>query len=328
MARTLLACCLLFFAALRCSAQNLVPNPSFELLDTCPYTVGFQEGDRPQGWFSWYNSPEYFHSCAGALQNIDTLVDVPQNGWTFQYAWEGNAYVGIYAYDGGLDEYREYVGAELVEPLVIGCAYQVRFRTNPAFNGSYWLLGGGGVCNNIGLLFTTTSNAWSGLSGPAFGLRNYAHSYSSAVITDTVAWTLVEGTFLADSAYAYVVLGNFFSDALTTGYANAGSWTDITYYLIDSVSVSPVNATCHGVGLSEAEATDKPRVRWSDHDIELVWDRSRSLASITDIAGRPVGPEAMSSGGRLVMPCPRVAGAYLLKVKAQEQMFVFKFVVM
>src|SRR5690606_6194733 len=31
-------CCSLFVAHLRCEAQNLVPNPSFELKDTCPYT--------------------------------------------------------------------------------------------------------------------------------------------------------------------------------------------------------------------------------------------------------------------------------------------------
>ena len=320
--------CLLFVATLRCEAQfNLVPNPSFELADTCPYTIGFQEGDRPLYWFSWYNSPDYFNACAGTLQSIDTLVDVPQNAWTYQYAYDGDAYVGVYAYDGGLDEYREYVGAQLLEPLVVGCEYRLRFRTNPAFDGSYTLPDGGGACNNIGLLFATTSNAWLGTTGPTFDFRNDADLYSATVISDTVAWTLVEGTFTADSAYSYVVLGNFFTDALTTGYANAGSWTDISYYLIDSVSVTPVDAACHGVGLSEEGHVVEPQIRWSDEEVEVVWNNMRFVACISDMTGRQVQPVVLSIGNRLVVPHPTNSGAYLLKVMGGEQMFVFKFVV-
>lgn len=325
----LLGCCLLPVVPLRCEAQgNLVPNPSFELRDTCPYTVGFQEGDRPKYWFSWYNSPDYFHSCAGALQGIDTLVDVPTNGWSFQNAYEGDAYVGMYAYDGDLDEYREYVGAELMEPLVVGCSYQVRFRTNPAFDGSYWLPDGGGACNNIGVLFCTTSNAWSGITGPAFGFRNDAHVFSTGVITDTLAWTLVEGTFTADSAYAYVVLGNFFTDALTTGYANAGSWTDITYYLIDSLSVTPIDADCHNVGVWEEHGTSEPQVSWLHGGAEVLWGNEAFEVGLADIAGRAVGQELKASAGRLFFPSPVIAGTYLLSVAKGHQKFVFKFVVL
>jgi hypothetical protein len=307
--------------------QNLVPNPSFELQDTCPYTVGFQEGDRPLHWFSWYNSPEYFNACAGTLQGIDTLVDVPLNGWSFQYPWHGDAYVGVYAYDGVLDEFREYVGAQLVEPLVVGCDYRVRFRTNPAYNGSYWLPNGGGACNNIGLLFTTASNAWNGVTGPAFGFRNDAHVFSSSVIDDTLEWALVQGVFTADSAYGYVVLGNFFTDALTTGYANAGSWTDISYYLIDSVSVIPVDAICHGVGLPEEAILEKPQLRWNEQGVEVRWGRRGLTASISDVTGRQLGPEVKGGGGELLVALPHTAGAYVLKLNYGEQAIVVKFVV-
>lgn len=148
---------LLSAMALRCEAQfNLAPNPGFEDLEECPSTIGFQLGDRPYHWHSWLNSPDYFHACAQ-----DTLVGVPGNGWTFQHAWDGDAYVGVYAYDGSMQDYREYVGAELIEPLVPGCTYRLRFRAAPAYNGSYWLTNGGGACNNLGMLFTMASNAWT-----------------------------------------------------------------------------------------------------------------------------------------------------------------------
>ena len=74
--------CLLLLAALRCEAQNLVPNPSFELNDTCPYTIGFQEGDKPLHWDRWDQDPEYFHASAGNFGSADSLVDVPWNGFT------------------------------------------------------------------------------------------------------------------------------------------------------------------------------------------------------------------------------------------------------
>ena len=227
--------CLLLVATLRCGAQNLVPNPSFELTDTCPYTFGFQEGDRPLHWFSWFYSPDYFNACANDLQSVDTLVGVPLNGWSYQYAWEGNAYIGLYAFDGYPDEYREYAGVELIEPLEVGCTYQLRFRINPAYGGSYWLIDGGGACDNIGMLFTTASNAWYTTTGPLFPCRNYAHLRTTVPVTDTLNWTMVEGTMVADSAYSHLVLGNFYPDSLTNGFAIGNSWTDITYYLVDGV---------------------------------------------------------------------------------------------
>ncbi len=42
-----------------------------------------------------------------------------------------------------LGDYREYVGTELLQPLVIGCTYHLRFRINTANNGNYWLRSGG-----------------------------------------------------------------------------------------------------------------------------------------------------------------------------------------
>ena len=54
--------CLLFVVPLNSAAQNLVPNPSFEEYEVCPYTIGFQVGDRPTHWRSWLNSPDYFHA--------------------------------------------------------------------------------------------------------------------------------------------------------------------------------------------------------------------------------------------------------------------------
>jgi hypothetical protein len=319
--------CLLFFAPLKNIAQNLVPNPGFELRDTCPYTVGFQEGDRPLYWYSWLNSPEYLNACAGILQSIDTLVSVPQNGWTFQYAWDGDAYVGVYAYDAVLGDYREYVGTELLQPLVIGCTYQLRFRINTANNGNYWLAGGSTACNNVGMLFTTRTNAWSGISGPDFPYTNFAHLRTIVPVADTSAWTVVEGTFVADSAYSHLVLGNFFPDSLTTAFqvGDTEPWYGITFYLIDGVEVIPLGIGCNWVGIQDAESI-VPQVQWSGGTILVQWNEEVFRAEVLDGLGR-ILVNGTSSGSVAELAKPVGAGLYYLRVQSREQQHVVKFVV-
>ncbi|MCI1753208.1 MAG: hypothetical protein LKM36_10185 [Flavobacteriales bacterium] len=318
-------CCLLFIGFQRCEAQNLVPNGSFELKDTCPYTIGFQEGDRPLFWYSWLNSPDYFNACAGSLQSIDTLVGVPQNGWTFQYPWEGEAYVGMRTYDGGGD-YREYVGSELIEPLEVGCTYQLRFRTNPAYGGNYWLIDGGTACNNIGLLFTTASNAWYSTTGPTFPWRNYAHLRTVIPIADTASWTLVEGTFVADSAYTHMVLGNFFPDSLTEAIpiGDPIPWTGITYYLIDGVEVIPLEKGCNGLGVEGHLPTGEPTIQWAWGTIQVRWEGEAYKAEIMDALGRIV-EKVISKGEQLDVPKPGTAGVYYLRLVSREKQRVVKF---
>lgn len=216
---------------------NLVPNPSFEELDACPYAIGFQLGDRPRDWYSWNQSPEYFHACAQPINGADTMVGVPLNGWAYQPAWQGDAYIGVYAF-GTAETYREYVGAELICPMVVGESYQVSFRVNLARGGTTW--NSGGSCNNLGALFTMESNAWTAPStstpGPAFAYRDHAHVYSEEIISDTADWVRVSGEFTADSAYRHIVLGNFFRNALTDTIPSEIGYV-LAYYLIDSVSV-------------------------------------------------------------------------------------------
>lgn len=238
-------CSLLVVCPSLVTAQtNLVPNPSFEELDVCPYAIGFQLGDRPRDWYSWNQSPDYFNACAQPINGADTLVGVPLNGWTYQPAWHGEAYVGMYAF-GTAETYREYVGAELICPMVVGQTYHVSFRANLARGGTTW--NSGGSCNNLGVLFTMESNAWTAPStstpGPAFAYRDYAHVYSQEVISDTADWILVAGDFTADSAYRHIVLGNFFRNALTDTIPSEIGYV-LAYYLVDSVSVTSGPMDC------------------------------------------------------------------------------------
>ncbi|HMQ77854.1 MAG TPA: hypothetical protein PKE21_17210 [Flavobacteriales bacterium] len=310
-------------ASLSGIGQNLVPNPGFELPeDSCSWQCCFNIGSRPLHWYSWTNSPEHFSICAGDAGGNDSLVSVPQNGWSYQQPSTGGSYIGAYAYDGYAAEYREYVGAQLLEPLVPGCAYQLRFRTNPAHGGNYWMYEGG-VCDNVGMLLTTTSNAWTGTSGPLFGFRNFAHLRTLTPVEDTLGWTLVEGTIVADSAYMYVVLGNFFTDALTSGYPLGSTSTDIAYYLYDEVEVLPVDADCHGLGLGEMYTTE-PVIELLPSSFRVT-ARERLKATLHDGTGRTCS-QIEDLDGVVEMEFPSSPGLYVLLVEARDRTFIRKFV--
>lgn len=222
------------------NAQNLVPNPSFEEHDTCPAWTGFVS--KPLYWDRWDQDPEYFHACAGDLGGADTLLDVPWNGFAWQLAQDGDAYIGMACFQ--MNDIHELVGASLLQPLEVGETYFVSYWVNLATEGSYWETRW--ACNNQGVLFTMDEHIWSGTvwSVPEFATRNYAHVNNPVVVTDTADWTLVSGTFVADSAYRYIVLGNFFSDALTDTIhlSTEPSWA--AYYFYDAICVSPTPGEC------------------------------------------------------------------------------------
>lgn len=231
MASMLMLCCVLLLAAQRCEAQgNLVPNPSFELQDTCPSAPGFVGGAKPLFWEKWNQSPEYFDACVVS----DTLIDVPQNGMGYQHALDGDAYVGHYTYGSG--EYREYLGCQLLQPLVVGGTYSLAFYANVAMGGNYWAPIW--ASNNVGMLFTMEPNIWTDQDEPPFAIRNYAHLFSANIISDTANWTLVSGTFVADSAYQYLVIGNFFSNLLTDTVHLFPAPSLGAYYFVDGVCVT------------------------------------------------------------------------------------------
>ncbi len=325
-AEKLTLCCLLFVVSHHSKGQNLVPNGSFELKDTCPYTTGFQEGDQPLYWRTWLNSPEYFNACADASDPLGSYVDVPQNGLGFQYAQDGEAYVGYYAFDVN-DQYREYIGVPLTSPLIPGNTYYASFWVNIASSGLDGYVGG--ECNNMGLLFSMHSNAWMALTGPDFAFRNYAQLYRSEVLTDTANWTLVSGSFVADSAYQYVVLGNFFDNAHTDVVPIPPLNGENAYCFIDNVCVSP-NPSCDLNGIDEITGPGKATVWVNGATDELIatWPGHAGYSGeVVDMAGRRIG-DLKVGANQLRLSVPGLSGGmYVVWLKQGCARAFVKFVI-
>lgn len=228
--------CLLFVAALRCEAQgNLVPNHSFEERDTClEVNMAYPLGTGPLGWFSAGGTGDYFLSCLpyGAFNGV------PLSSWAFQYPQDGENFVGVATYSQS-NGYREYFMVELTEPLVQEQTYYASFYANATWGGTepnpqLWL-----ASSHVGMLFTMEPRPWqSGQQLPAPG--NVAHVYHPWIISDTVDWTLVSGSFVADSAYQYLMIGNHFDNTITdTLHFGNYPWNPAAHTLIDNVCVSP-----------------------------------------------------------------------------------------
>lgn len=321
-------CGLLFVAAQRCEAQNLVPNPSFEEVDSCPHwpvLLNYTPGSRPTHWFTCSESPDYFNAC------VDTVAGVPSNMMAYQPAFDGAAYSGMLAYQ-SIGEDREMIATELITPLDPGQAYYVSFRANAAFAGElFWP---SRATNNMGMLFTMQATEWT-FGMPQFGFRDFAQVYSSAVISDTADWTLVSGSFVADSAYRYLVIGNHFHDSLTTIEVldpDTIQGNYVAYTFVDDVCVSPDPAGCPMVnGLNETPPFSvliSPNPSDASIQVFALGPRT-STVQIIDMAGRVVYENRVVNTGRLKIEVGTwPSGVYMLIAQQGKRSHRSKFVVL
>jgi hypothetical protein len=299
---------------------NLVPNPSFELKNSCPIGRGYQYCklmdttitpaqciDEPYssgyfdstliGWTSYKETPDYFNACAP-----NPNQGVPNNIFGYQTAYDGDAYVGIttynvprvyspnYLYDNSgnaiwdtinnsyiyipvwdtLTNYyakindtlvfREMIGTKLDSNLTIGVKYFVTFWTCRAKVGdplgaAYNLIGAAN--NNLGMRFSSVPYSyWIPISIDNFAQINY-----TSIISDSLDWTRISGSFIADSSYGYISIGNFF-DGNNTAAIDSGSLLDIrdAYYYIDDVCVSSDSLTCYALPNSVGSVQEKERI--------------------------------------------------------------------
>jgi Secretion system C-terminal sorting domain len=209
--------------------QNLVPNPSFEDTIYCPTTNN--DIGAVASWFNFGNSPDYLNACA------PNGISVPNSSAGYQFANSGVAMAGVItqmtntAPSGA--NYREYIGVQLINPLVISQKYFFSFFINYSgyLNGFEQI-----AANKIGMKFSSFS--YSEFSPPL--TDNFAHLYTDSIVTDTVGWYKISGSFVTDSSYQFVILGNFF-DSISTDTLNLGGvpfGSAGAYYYIDDVCVT------------------------------------------------------------------------------------------
>ena len=216
------------------TAQNLVPNGSFELNDSCPKDIGEISLARPWVSPSIGGSPDYYHSCADPISS----VRVPLNGFGYQYPKTGQGYAGFYTFNLIFQDLREYIQVQLTDTLKANHLYHARFYVSLADQFQY-------TTRTIAAYFSQTPVS----SGNPYVLPYTPQIINSKVnpLTDTLGWTLISGTFKAKGKEKYLTIGNFNTDATSdTLFVGGSGWgSRYSYYYIDDISVIEEDTVTH-----------------------------------------------------------------------------------
>ena len=212
------------FSTFFCGSQNLVPNPSFEVYDTCPNLDGQINYAVP--WFTAnIGSPDYFNQCG-----IIGYTSVPSNWLGTQNAKTGVAYSGIFVYGGS--NLRPSMAVPLTDTLIAGSLYCVHFSVNltilDSFNTQV-------AITEMGLLFSNNSI----IASDALPLPYIPQitSPSGVYLSDTANWMDVSGIYTAVGGERFITIGNFKNDASTDTTILLNATVQQSYYYIDDVSV-------------------------------------------------------------------------------------------
>ncbi len=231
MKKILLILSLILINLLAVAQVNLVPNPSFEELDACPRWLG---DIHFKDWWSFRDSPDCFNKNCGVPS-----CTVPNNygGYQNPIINSQNGYAGLLFYrPGGA---REVIGCQLRSSLLIGQRYFISVLINKADSTSNI-----NQCNidRICLSFTNIKYEDDSVISNQAPINNHALFYNSFIITDTMNWIRINGSFIADSNYHYLMIGNFF-DSLNTSVDASYSKVDCeAYYYVDDICVSTDSA--------------------------------------------------------------------------------------
>jgi len=216
------------------SAQNLVPNASFEKAQNIT--------NRWSGTFSAFNrnaqlwdtptqgSPDLIH-----LDVKDKMFPVrPKTDLAKHFPRTGETMVGIKTFGCHNNNLhcKEYLQIKLSQEVKSGKEYYYEFWVNPIETSV--------KANNLGIALSPNRIKEIMIVG-LLKMENY---YQSELIVNGPPndWIKVSGTFTARENAQYLLLGSFSPDSDTDTKVEKDG-LDFSYYLIDDVLLKPINAT-------------------------------------------------------------------------------------
>jgi hypothetical protein len=219
-----------------------VSNGSFEQFYSCsiPYSLALAKSWR------YVDSAQY----GNCVFNSSCYPTVPFNSFSYQYPRTGQNYITCQALCEPTtcpsSNSRGYLRNRLKGNLQSGKTYCVRFFVNICENSSYGI-------DAIGAYFGDNSlDTITKINYPLSYLTPQVQNSSGNVITDTLNWTMISGTFVATGSEKHLLIGNFKSDAATNKtilnhypahYNQFTICTTCVYtnILIDDVSCIPID---------------------------------------------------------------------------------------
>lgn len=216
---------------------NLVSNPSFEDKYNC--NIALSELYKAKYWNSLDSiklvcGGDYYNACS-----INTNVTTtPKNVLSFQYPKTGTAYIASQFYctsSCSSPYFRSYPKNRLVSNLVAGKVYCAKMYVNLINTCKFGI---DAVQMYFGDISVDTIS-YCGL--PLTYLTPQVSNPAGNILTDTLNWIEVSGTFTASGTEKYLLIGNFKSDAAVNKSVVDNSQADWSAFNIDDVSVIDYN---------------------------------------------------------------------------------------
>lgn len=207
--------------------QNLIPNPSFEDVNTSLKRISMemQNFEIMKDWKPSINSPDVYHPQLELVRFIHRSPNfLKQFGKQDPRTGEGK--VGMYIAGGA---YKEGVTAKLKRPLGAGKYYYYHMYVSL----------GEGISNSC----TSSIGAYFSARNPKITLTSKLplHVESSKMVCDTKGWVKVCGVYRAKGTEKYISLG-YFSDS-PRGKSVKGGKYDTGYYFVDDVLLMEMKTT-------------------------------------------------------------------------------------
>ena len=222
------------FVGYQVSAQNLIPNPSFDSLIKCPNPSTRNRNELlilPWVAASTNSTPDNFNECS-----TEPILGVPYNnqGFTYRPARSGSGYAGIFMYSAYANP--EFIETPLLAPLIKGQSYFVRFyvvhRRDSRYNGEMVYI------DAIGLNFTDTLF----FANDPIPKIIPSVEHRGTLIKDTVNWTPICGVYKAKGGEKYATIGNFRTDTeMLIEKEGPPPNRNSTYFFLDDATVTIFN---------------------------------------------------------------------------------------
>ena len=306
----LIFCCYSVYS----NAQNVVKNPSFENTTTPSgledywglYSVPLYFADN---WFGAYITPDLINHDSTDFSNyfarystlpLDSIGIVNDNDFFFP-ARTGNHYVTTYTYSSHAEYIKEILGNELEEELIAGEEYCVKFHVK---------LGQGLVSgvDQIGAFFydqyRSSNNILSWNTWQTF--EPQVKSPIGEPIIDSVNWTKISGSFIADGTEKYMYIGvfenneNLTIDTLGTFYhEDYNEDYSSAIYFYDDFSLYKCGQESFPADAGKSECiTIGDSIQLGSHDYEDYFYEWRVNDSVFSTEGMPwVSPDTTSIYG-------------------------------
>lgn len=227
--RLTLLCCLCLAIA-KPQVANYISNGGFEDLYSCTWP---NDISKAKHWMS-IDSNSFAGNVISSCPGYDL---VPNCGYTFQYPRSGDNYAISGWYFPTNSPERGYFKNRLKNNLEAGKTYCVKLYVNISDNSTYGMDGFGIYFGGSQIDTITHSTI------PLTFISPQVHRLLHNPLIDTLNWTLVTGTFVANGNEKYALIGNFISNAsIDTVFFNPTNlplkFTDVC---VDDVSCIPID---------------------------------------------------------------------------------------